>query len=204
MIIVTNWSDEHRLELNRRDLQQKYPNRIRAFVDTSCLRDLKGEAGRNGIAELKSRIAAAVSALEHIRDPLLARWFEVKKQLEEMEENYIPESQYVRMCEAAGIDDTRDQDLLLGYLNDLGVVLTFRDDRRLKDTNILQPEWVTRGIYRILNSHQLFASKGVLEVGVLNQILDAQEYPSDKHDFLIAMMRSLSCAFLSKAARTNT
>ena len=195
VIIVTNWSDEHRLELNRRDLQQKYPNRIRAFVDTSCLRDLKGEAGRNGIAELKSRIAAAVSALEHIRDPLLARWFEVKKQLEEMEENYIPESQYVRMCEAAGIDDTRDQDLLLGYLNDLGVVLTFRDDRRLKDTNILQPEWVTRGIYRILNSHQLFASKGVLEVGVLNQILDAQEYPSDKHDFLIAMMKKFELCF---------
>ena len=163
VIIVTNWSDEHRLELNRRDLQRKYPNRIGAFVDTSCLRDLKGEAGRNGIDELKSRIAAAVSALEHIRDPLLARWFEVKKQLEEMEENYIPESQYVRMCEAAGIDNTRDQDLLLGYLNDLGVVLTFRDDRRLKDTNILQPEWVTRGIYRILNSHQLFESKGVLE-----------------------------------------
>ena len=189
VIVVTNWSDEHRLELNRRDLQRKYPNRIGAFVDTSCLRDLKGEAGQNGIDELKSSIAAAVSALEHIRDPLLARWFEVKKQLEEMEENYIPESQYVRMCEAAGIDDTRDQDLLLGYLNDLGVVLTFRDDRRLKDTNILQPEWVTRGIYRILNSHQLFASKGVLEVGLLNQILDAREYPTDKHDFLIAMMK---------------
>ena len=40
VIVVANWSDEHRLELNRRDLQRKYPNRIRAFVDTSCLRDL--------------------------------------------------------------------------------------------------------------------------------------------------------------------
>ena len=195
VIVVTNWSDEQRLELNRRDLQQKYPNRIRAFVDTSCLRDLKGEAGQNGIDELKSRIAAAVSTLEHIRDPLLARWFEVKKQLEEIKENYIPESQYIQMCEAAGIDDKRDQDLLLGYLNDLGVVLTFRDDRRLKDTNILQPEWVTHGIYRILNSHQLFESKGVLEVGVLNQILDAQDYPSDKHDFLIAMMKKFELCF---------
>ena len=155
----------------------------------------KGEAGRNGIDELKSSIAAAVSALEHIRDPLLVRWFEVKKQLEEMEENYIPESQYVRMCEAAGIDDKRDQDLLLGYLNDLGVVLTFRDDRRLKDTNILQPEWVTQGIYRILNSHQLFESKGVLRMGVLNQILDAREYPTDKHDFLIAMMKKFELCF---------
>ena len=189
VIVVSNWSDEHRLDLNRRDLHRKYPNRIQGFVDTACLRALKGDPGQNGIDALRKHIENAVSGLKHIRNPLLTRWFEVKRQLEEMQENYITESRYVEMCKTAGIDDKRDQDLLLGYLNDLGVVFTFRDDRRLKDTNILNPEWVTQGIYRILNSSELFQAQGVLKREQLAHILDPAEYPVDKHDFLIGMMR---------------
>ena len=194
VIVVTNWSDENRLQLNRRDLQDKYPGRIRAFVDTACLAPLKGESG-NGIDDLKKQIATEISALEHVRDPLLARWFEVKKQLEQMKENYIPESEYTAMCEGQGITDERDRALLLGYLNDLGVVLTFKDDRRLRDTNILNPEWVTQGIYKILNSNELFQNKGVLRTTALSHILDRGEYPPDKHEFLIGMMRKFELCF---------
>ena len=194
VIVVTNWSDENRLQLNRGDLQEKYPGRIRAFVDTACMGPLKGESG-NGIDDLKKHIAKEISALEHLRNPLLTRWFEVKKQLEEMKENYIPESEYTRMCEGQGITDERDRALLLGYLNDLGVVLTFRDDRRLRDTNILNPEWVTQGIYKILNSNELFQSKGVLRTAALTHILDRGEYPPDKHEFLIGMMRKFELCF---------
>ncbi len=194
VIVVTNWSDENRLQLNRRDLQDKYPGRIRAFVDTSCMAPLKGESG-HGIDDLKKHIATEISALEHLRNPLLARWFEVKRQLEEMEENYIPESKYTAMCEGQGVTDERDRALLLGYLNDLGVVLTFKDDRRLRDTNILNPEWVTQGIYKILNSNELFQSKGVLRATALSHILDRGEYPPDKHEFLIGMMRKFELCF---------
>ena len=98
VIVVVNRGDEHRLELNRADLQRKYPDRIRGFIETACFGDIKGEPGRNGIAELKILIAREVYRLDHIRDPLLARWFEVKRQLEEMKVNYIPESDYVAMC----------------------------------------------------------------------------------------------------------
>ena len=192
---VINRSDEHRLELNRADLQRKYPGRIRGFIETACFGDIKGEPGRNGIEELKKRIAREVATLDHVHDPLLARWFEVKRQLEEMEENYIPESRYLEMCAGQGIDHEGDQELLLGYLNDLGVVLTFRDDRRLRDTNILNPVWVTDGIYRILTSPLVFQSKGVLRRAVLGQILDPVEYPPDRYDFLIGMMRKFELCF---------
>ncbi len=195
VIVVVNRGDEHRLELNRADLQRKYPDRIRGFIETACFGDIKGEPGRNGIGELKTLIAREVARLDHIRDPLLARWFEVKRQLEEMKVNYIPESDYVAMCAGQGIDHQGDQELLLGYLNDLGVVLTFRDDRRLRDTNILNPVWVTDGIYRILNSPLVFQSKGVLRREVLGEILDAAEYPPDRHDFLIGMMRRFELCF---------
>ncbi len=194
VIVVTNWSDENRLQLNRRDLHDKYPGRIRAFVDTACMAPLKGETG-NGIDDLKKHIATEISALDHLRNPLLTRWFEVKKQLEEMKENYIPESEYTAMCEGQGITDERDRALLLGYLNDLGVVLTFKDDQRLRDTNILNPEWVTQGIYKILNSNELFQSKGVLRTTALPHILDRGEYPRDKHEFLIGMMRKFELCF---------
>ncbi len=75
------------------------------------------------------------------------------------------------------------------------MVLTFRDDRRLRDTNILNPVWVTDGIYRILNSPLVFQSKGVLRREVLGQILDPVEYPPDRHEFLIGMMRKFELCF---------
>ena len=34
----------------------------------------------------------------------------------------------------------------------LGIALNYKDDPRLRDTHVLNPRWVTNGIYRILNA----------------------------------------------------
>jgi internalin A len=187
IIIVGNKIDQHPLDIDRRGLQNKYPS-IKAFVETSC------ETGE-GIDKLKAVITREVGVLEHIHDQLLLNWFAVKTRLEGMEEDYIPYPEYVRMCEAENIADAVSQRTLVGFLHDLGIVLNFQEDPRLEDTNILNPEWVTNGVYRILNSNELFQSKGVLERGQLNQILDYQEYPRDKHLFIMDMMRKFELCF---------
>ena len=99
------------------------------------------------------------------------------------------------MCQTEGVTDGLSQRTLIGLLHDLGIVLNFRDDPRLEDTNILNPEWVTNGVYRILNSHELFQSGGVLELEMINRILGSHEYPSDKHLFIMDMMRKFELCF---------
>ena len=195
VIVVLNKSDQHRLDLNRNALRSKYPQ-IRGFIETACFGEIKGQVlNANGIETLKDAIAQELSTLKHIRSPLLLTWFEVKNELEEMKQNYISEERYLEMCRDHSIEDKTDQDLLLGYLNDLGVILTYKEDPRLRDTNILNPEWVTEGIYRIINSNELFQTKGMLDIKKLKLVLPPKKYPSSRHDFILGMMENFELCF---------
>ena len=64
------------------------------------------------------------------------------------------------------------------------------------DNNVLNPEWVTNGVYKILNDAILIRDqKGVLNCTDLNRILDQEAYPSQKHMFIIDMMRKFELCF---------
>lgn len=186
VIIVGNKIDQQPLDLDRRGLQAKYPQ-IKAIVETSC------ETGQ-GINELKAAIINQVELLDHLHDQLLLTWFEVKAELEQMKEDYIPYDQYIGLCKRKGIKDDISQRTLIRFLHDLGVVLNFQDDPRLEDTSILNPEWVTNGVYRILN-YPALQSNGVLHRQLLSQILPAEHYPRNKHQFITNMMRKFELCF---------
>ncbi|MCP4717755.1 MAG: GTP-binding protein, partial [Deltaproteobacteria bacterium] len=116
-------------------------------------------------------------------------------ELEQMEENYIPYSQYEAMCQKGGVSKAISQRTLIGFLHDLGLVLNYAEDLRLQETNILNPEWVTNGVYKILNNSALLQKGGVLELEMLRQILDGPDYPLDKQPFIIDMMRKFELCF---------
>lgn len=187
VIVVGNKIDQQGLDLDRRGLQAKYSN-IKTFVEVSCLT-------RTGIEELKVAIAREGGALEHIHDELLANWFTVKERLEQMKEDYIPFKDYLRLCQEENINDDVSQNTLIDFLHDLGLVLRYHDDPRMEDTNILNPTWVTNGVYTILNSNVLFQNKGILERKWLSQILDPHKYPRDKHLFIMDIMRKFELCF---------
>jgi internalin A len=188
VIVVGNKIDQQPLDLDKRGLMLKYPQ-IRAIIETSCL------DGR-GLAELQAAIEREVAALPHVNDQLLQSWFNVKTRLEGLERDFVPYHEYLHMCEAEGVGDDLSQRTLIGFLHDLGVVLNFQDDPRLEETNILNPEWVTGGVYKILNDPDLMTEyHGVLERAMLNRILDPQRYPRDKHLFIVDMMRKFELCF---------
>ena len=187
VIIVGNKIDQQGLDLDRRGLLAKYSN-IKTFVEVSCLTG-------TGIDELKVAITREVSSLEHIHDELLANWFTVKERLEQMKEDYILFKDYLHLCQEENIQDDVSQNTLIDFLHDLGLVLHYHDDPRMEETSILNPTWVTNGVYTILNSHVLFQNKGTLERKWLSQILDPQKYPRDKHMFIMDIMRKFELCF---------
>jgi len=187
VIIVGNKSDQQPLCLDRRGLQLKYPT-IKAFTETSC------QSGQ-GIDNLKAAITGQINQMKHVKDELPLSWFELKTQIEDMKCDYIPYPDYVKLCEERGINE-QSQQTLIGFLHDLGVVLNFRDDPRLEDTNILNPVWVTNGVYQILNDNELMTQhKGILDRSMLNRILDSKKYPKNKQLFIIDMMRKFELCF---------
>lgn len=186
VILVGNKVDQQPLDVDQAGLYQKY-DAVKAIVETSC-------ATGDGIDTLQAAVAEQIPSLPHVFDELLATWFAVKAELEQMDADYIPYDQYVEMCQEAGVTRESSQRTLLGFLHDLGIVLHFPDPR-LETTNILNPEWVTQGVYRVLNSHALFQNNGVLTWPLVGQILSDEAYPRDKHMFIIDMMRKFELCY---------
>ncbi len=188
IILVGNKTDEHPLDIDHRGLRQKYPA-IRDIVPVSCK---KGE----GLEELRSAITHELARLEHIHDPLPQSWFQIKTRLEQMEQDYIPYSEYQRLCQEEQVSDTLNQSTLIDLLHHLGIVLNFRDDPRLEDTHVLNPEWVTNGVYKILNDNRLMTEyRGILDRSQLCRILDCPQYPRSKQQFIVDMMRKFELCF---------
>lgn len=187
LIVVCNMADEHDLALDERSLRAKYPN-IVDFIKTSC-------SINQNIKLLEEKIVREVKNLPHVFDSFSQRWFSVKKTLEHLEKNYIPYEEYEDICRKNDVDDSDAQEILIKFLHDLGVVLNFRDDGRLNDTNVLKPEWITQGVYKILNAKKLADSKGVLSLSMVEEILDAKNYPKQKHLFILQMMQKFERCF---------
>ena len=126
VIVVGNKTDQQALDIDRRGLQAKFPQ-VKAVLETSC-------ATGDGIERLNARIAREIGHMPHVKDALLLSWFEVKRQLEALDKDYIPYETYVDMCEAQGIMDEESQRTLISFLHDLGIVLISR----------MMPDWEIR------------------------------------------------------------
>jgi internalin A len=190
VIVVLNKIHEQPFDLNRRGLEQKFVG-IREFVATDC------EDG-TGIAELRRAIERETDRLEGLRIKFPASWFAIKDRLasmSKMEENFLDLDRYREECSRLGEKDPDAQDQLAGYLHSLGVALNFRDDPRLQDTHVLNPHWVTNGIYQILNAPVLTRQKGEIGVNDLRNILDQKSYPTGMHGFLLDLMRKFELCF---------
>lgn len=189
VIIVINKSDQHHLDINRRGLQEKYPA-IKGFIRTSA-------RSGSGIPQLETAIANILSSMEHVDTPFPASWMRVKNALVDLQSkrNYIPYTTYIRGCKKAGIDNENSQTTLIRFLHDLGIILNFNDDERVRDTSVLNPNWVTEGIYALLNSPKLQKQHGLLPRPQLRGLLPEDVYPSQQRRFLLDMMLKFELAF---------
>jgi internalin A len=194
IIIVINKSDEQVLALDETRLKLDYAANLRCFIQTSA------RSGK-GMDALKAAIREQLGELRHIKDPVPASYFAVKEQLEALSDksDFVTSEDYVGICESHGVTKPRDQISLLRFLHDLGNVLNYNDPNDpygLDDTNILNPEWVTGGVYKILNDRDLLLAGGTLDRADVERILDGDpRYPKERHDFILGMMKKFELCF---------
>jgi internalin A len=173
------------LNLDRKALQEKY--NIREYIETSCP---TGE----GIPALKATIAREIE-VKHVRDFWPREWLAIKERLRRMQADYIPIERYLDICREEKLNDEDLRQSLLGLLHDLGVVIRFPGD-----TEVLNPRWVTQGVYGLLTSAQLVKEQGQFDLQDMGEILsglrDARDrYPSHTHERLIKVMKHFELCF---------
>jgi internalin A len=194
VLVLVNKCDQHPHELNETRLMRDYPN-IRRIIETSC-------STGHGIGELRREIGKQVRSLPHVFDDLPVSFFAVKAELARVaaKRHFIPIEDYRKICGPHGVNKVESQDRLIRFLHDLGVVLNFQDPDDpycQNDPFVLNPEWVTGGVYAIINNKELKEQRdGLLTRERLAAVLNALEgYPPNRHDFIVRKMMQFELAY---------
>ncbi|MEO8147238.1 MAG: COR domain-containing protein [Bacteroidia bacterium] len=173
LIAMNKIDDNPSHELNRKSLQDKYP--VKGFFPLSC------KDGR-GLQEFFKGLAEEVSNSTMLKEKWNLKWLAVKNTLQLMKQNYVSYENFLAICRQNDLTDKEQQKTLLGYLHSLGIVLHF-PDFELKDTNVLNPKWVTEAVYKIINSKLLAEKKGILDKNDLDYILNEEQSDSVHDEF---------------------
>jgi small GTP-binding protein len=195
LIVLNKCEQNASYDVDRRDLVRRYSGlQTQDFYFVSC-------ADGQGIAAFKQGLIAAFKRVELINSVLPESWFQVKIALEQQQrqQHYISYDRYIEICQQQQIADTQTQDILARLLHDLGVSVHF-EDLALLDTHVLDPKWITKGVYKIITSPQLTEQQGVLHLADLGEILKAKEqdgyvYPPNKYAYLLELMKKFELSY---------
>ena len=185
VIVALNKQGGHPFDVDEFPLRERYPF-IRAFVKTDCASGL-------GLAELEQQITATVAGMESVRRSFPAEWVAIKDQLAGMKRNYLSYLDYRQQCSELGEKDPEEQDQLSRCLHELGLALNYSDDARLRDKTVLNPHWVTNGIYAILRAAFPRRSVGELHLADVQALLPKE--PPEMRKYLVELMRRFELCF---------
>ena len=187
ILVALNKIDENPgFDLNRKHLQEKYPS-IKGFHRLSC-------QSKDGLKAFQQALCRELAQVPHLQTTWAESWFKVKTSLEGMTEDYISYERYKELCRKAGIKQETQRETLVAFLNDLGVVVHF-DDPALRETNVINPRWLTEAVYKIINSKPLADNQGLLANATLGEVLSEERYPARQHDYILELMKKFELCF---------
>ncbi|AUP79786.1 leucine-rich repeat domain-containing protein [Flavivirga eckloniae] len=202
VLVVINKIDIDPHDLDRKGLERDYPN-IVGFVRTSIY-DCKEQKATDSLKLLKNRIKEIVgdkASMPGVFEQRPPDWFTVKEELEKLEEkgtHFITYNEYENLEFIKDLpEEERKSNLKL--LSMLGAVVSYVDDPRLIDTNVINPQWIMDGVYAIINDPEVKdKNKGRLHIGDLERILSKKKFPKERHAYLLELMNKFDLCYAAK------
>ena len=153
VILALNKADLNpNASVNERDLRERNPALKRVLRTSAALKPDDDYGVSELIRAIRKQIPGAVNQYKVNVDML-----RVKQALEDMRQQegtgYITSERYREICNGNHITDKKLQYSLLGFFRDLGVAYYYETpslDTRLESVRVLNPEWLTNGIYRLI------------------------------------------------------
>jgi GTPase SAR1 family protein len=186
IVLVLSKLNERDDDLNMRELRKKFPQIVGLYK-------IDSEDGK-GIPSLKDIISETAWHLPHMRTPWVESWYTVRERLENDEREWIEYTEFEQICKSEGLS-SKQTDILDEYLHYLGVIIHFRDRLGLRDMVILNPEWATKAVYKILDTQSILDQGGILLHSELDQIWNSDIYPQNIFSKLLGLMNKFELAF---------
>ncbi|MCH8853990.1 MAG: GTPase [Planctomycetes bacterium] len=153
VLIVATHIDERSAELPFDDLKRKYPHIVNRV-------EVSSKQPRSGMDELRSAVALAAADLPLMGAEWPADWVAAAETVRARKENQIATQELMTLFTDHGVaDDSRK--VLARALHELGDILHFEDDKELGDTVLLNPQWVTENISRVLEHDEIVEGLGI-------------------------------------------
>jgi internalin A len=180
-----------RPRLDRGALRERYPF-IRCFVEMDC-------KSKKGIPKLKAALCREVDRLEWVREPFPKTWDSVRRALAtgRKKRAHLTYAEFRQLCVRHGVFAESEQDSLSDILHNLGAALNYRNDPRLREATVLQPEWLTRNVYALMRRAEKNA--GVLTQGDIDSVL-WRERNAAMRSYLIQIMERFEIAYASRSS----
>lgn len=192
MIVVNKCDSRNSIkQLDLKSMKEKFPQIIDSYK-VSCKENW-------GIGDLRDAIEKETAKLPLMGMVWLSGWLKVRMALETLarDRNMISYTEYRKIC--------REHNILSGealslskYLHDLGIIINFQNDLYLKNIVILNPDWGTNAVYKVLDAQEtvLKDRNGILKYGDLHKIWkNTEEYPEEFYPVLLRLMENFQLSF---------
>jgi len=157
----------------------------------------KGDLQKVGSADkVRDAIELFAGQLSHIGEEVPARWIKVREEIEELaaKKPYISVEEYFEVYRKhIEFDETKALHLSR-YLHDLGVFLHFQDDPLLARTVILQNQWATEAVFRILDDETIKKKFGRFDPKDCQRLWTESKY-ARMHLELLALMKNFELCY---------
>ena len=180
-----------RPRVDRSALQEHYPF-IRSFVEMDC-------KSKKGVPKLKAALCREVDRLKWVRDPIPEEWDAVRRALTtgRKKRAHLTYAEYRALCAEHGVTDEGQQDSLAEILHNLGAALNYRNDPRLREATVLQPEWLTKNVYALVRRAERQA--GALKQADVDVVLRAEK-DKTMRAYLVQIMERFEIAYAPRAS----
>jgi len=170
LIISTHCKTGERIARIDKDvLQRQYGEMIVDFLEVDSLVPDQATGEMVGIAELKKVIARESAQLEQMGMMFNNDWKAARDELLARDEPRISFGTFSGICAARGLSQL-DAETLAHLMHDLGYIVHYSDDEKLRDDVVLKPQWLTKAIGFVLEDRATAEREGILPDGHLTQV----------------------------------
>ncbi|VFM99853.1 MAG: small GTP-binding protein domain-containing protein [Candidatus Kentron sp. G] len=207
VLLVGNKCDLTPVQVDLNRLRESYPN-IRGFHGLSAVQ-YRGKYARQFGIFRDAFTEELTKAGEAARLYFSREEFALIESLREQSRQaaFLEKTAFEAECERRGITDREKRQDLLGLLDQLGEVIHFPALYRVHGFRelLLNPRWLTHGVYRLLYSALLKNQHGVLRRTDVVELLKGRsvedehgnllDYPEERLDFLIRAMAEFKLCY---------
>ena len=166
ILVLNKLDDGLQADVNAVDLYSKYKG-LKKIVKLSAKQYSKERFN----TELRNVLLDEIEQTGYLNSQWPNEWIQVKKELEQMDENYIHGARYMDICRRLNVE--KNQKSLLQWFHDLGISFCYCDGENgaLEDYVVLKPNWITNALYIILFNEREGGNGGLVPIRTIRTML---------------------------------